>query len=140
MNEIGAGATSSETLEVLRKVLPDGRLQRIPRNPAHRDVVLALLCLDLQRRYPYAEQELNVVLGEGLARLDARVDHVTCRRYMVDLGFLKRDRAGTRYFLNYPKVEATLSEGAIAASASLIDSAIVWNRRRRRRSNGISRR
>jgi len=64
--------------------------------------------------------EFNELLEGELAKMHARVDHVTCRRYMVDFGFVKRDRAGTRYFLNYPKVESTLSDEAIASAAELL--------------------
>lgn len=114
---------------ILRKALPEARLHRIPRHPEHRDVVLAILCLGMRRRYPYSETEFNELLITELAELRADVDHVTCRRYMVDLGFVKRDRAGIRYFLNYPKVESTLSDEAMASASELVEKALV-NRKR----------
>lgn len=114
---------------VLAKVLPEGRLRRIPRNPAHRHIVLAILCQGMRRRYPYSEPELNEFLQEALSRLAADVDHVTCRRYLVDLGFVKRDRAGMRYFLNYPKLEAALSSGAMESAHRLVERALASNRR-----------
>ena len=114
---------------ILRKALPEARLHRIPRHPEHRDVVLAILCLGMRRRYPYSETEFNKLLITELAALSADVDHVTCRRYMVDLGFVKRDRAGIRYFLNYPKVESTLSDEAMASASELVEKALV-NRKR----------
>lgn len=107
-------ASPAEVAAVLRKVLITGRLQRIPRNPRHRSVLLAVMCLQLRRRYPYSEPELNEYLKETLAGLPAVVDHVTFRRYLVDLGFLRRDRAGRRYLLYYPRVAATLDAEAIA--------------------------
>ncbi len=124
---------------MLRKVLPEGRLQRIPRNPLHRDIVLGLLCLDLRRRLPYGEIELNDILKAGLAKLSARVDHVTARRYLVDCGFVKRDRAGARYFLNYPKLESTLSSEARSTAAEILagvltDIAEAARERERRRA------
>ena len=108
---------------ILRKALPEGRLHRIPRHPDHRDVVLAMLALGMRRRHPYSEIEINEFLIGALAEFRAVVDHVTCRRYMVDLGFVKRDRAGTRYFLNFPKVESTLSDVVMESTADLIASA-----------------
>ena len=99
---------------MLRKVLITGRLQRMPRNPRHRSVLLATLCLPLRRRYPYSEPEVNAYLKQALAGLPSAVDHVTFRRYLVDLGFLRRDRAGRRYLLDYRRVAATLSADAIA--------------------------
>ncbi|HEX7037271.1 MAG TPA: DUF2087 domain-containing protein [Pseudomonadales bacterium] len=118
-------ASPEEVAAVLRKVLITGRLQRIPRNPRHRSVLLAALCLQLRRRYPYSEPELNEQLKEALAALPAVVDYVTLRRYLVDLGFLRRDRAGRRYLLDYRRVAATLGPEAIAAYS---DAAALNNR------------
>ena len=52
---------------------------------------------------------------------------------MVDFGFVKRDRAGTRYFLNFPKVEATLSPAAIASARMLVKDALARRTKRRRK-------
>ena len=114
---------------VLGKVLVEGRLNRIPRHPEHRDIVLAILCLGMRRRYPYAETEFNKYLEGALIELRARVDHVTCRRYLVDFGFVKRDRAGTRYYLNGPKLESSLSNEAIASARDLIRKALADRRK-----------
>ncbi|MCZ6619147.1 MAG: DUF2087 domain-containing protein, partial [Gammaproteobacteria bacterium] len=103
-----------------------------PRHPEHRDVVLAILCLGMRRRYPYTESEFNELLITELAELRANVVHVTCRRYMVDLGFVKRDRAGIRYFLNYPKVESTLSDEVMVSARDLVEKALAVRRRSRR--------
>jgi hypothetical protein len=105
-------ASADEVAAVLDRALTTGRLARIPRNPRHRDIVLAILCLDLRRRHAYTEPEINAYLASALRAFEAGVDHVTCRRHLVDLAFLKRDRAGTRYLLNFPKLEATLSTNA----------------------------
>ena len=74
--------------------------------------MLATLCLSMQRRHPYTEWELSQILKSQLQSMHALVDHATCRRYLVDLGFFKRDRAGTRYLLNYPRIESVLSSEA----------------------------
>jgi hypothetical protein len=123
-----SGASKTETVQAspaevavaLKKVLVTGALRRIPKHPVHRDIVLALLCLDLQRRYAYKEIELNRYLATALQAMNALVDHVTCRRYLVDLGFLRRDRAGTRYFVNPLRVESTLSPSAVNAATALL--------------------
>lgn len=123
-DRVAQRASSVEVGQALDKALITGGLRRIPKNPRHRDLVLAVLCLRLRRRYPYSEPEINQRLGDALDAMNARVDHVTCRRYLVDLGFLKRDRAGVRYFLNYPRLEATLSPGAIEAAPGLVQDAL----------------
>ena len=122
-------ASAEAVASVLRKALPEAKLNRIPRHPERRDIVLAILCLGMQRRYPYSEIEFNEYLESALAELHASVDHVTCRRYMVDLGFVKRDRAGTRYFLNYAKVESTLSDDAMASANELVEKALAFHMR-----------
>ena len=122
-------ASTEVVSAVLEKTLRGAALRRIPRNPAHRGIVLALLCSGMRRRYPYSEPELNEFLKVALGKLYARVDHVTCRRYLVDLGFVKRDRAGARYILNYPKVESTLSEEVLGSASELIENALAANRR-----------
>jgi hypothetical protein len=111
-----AGAASpDEAIEALRRILVTGTLRRIPRNPRQRDILLATLCLDLRRRHAYTEVEMNEHLRTVLGTLRATVDHVTCRRFLVDLDFLRRDRAGKRYLLNFPRLEATLSSEAARA-------------------------
>jgi hypothetical protein len=126
-------ASVEQVLEILTKAVP-GQLRRIPRHPDHREVVLAILCVGMHRRYPYTEIEVNEFFESRLAKLNSRVDHVTCRRFMVDLGFVKRDRPGTRYFLNYPKLEATLSAEAMASADELIDKVLAEAHRRQSRS------
>jgi hypothetical protein len=128
---VSTPASIEQVSAILGKVLAEGRLNRIPRNPEHRDVLLALLCLNLGRRYPYAETELNDKLSHALGELGARVDHVTCRRYLVDCGFVKRDRAGSRYLLVYPKLESTLTTDVMASASDLIDTALASANERR---------
>lgn len=116
-------ANVNQVSAVLWKALPGARLLRIPRNPEHRDILLAIIALDIRRRYPYTEIELNEHLRERLASFDAEVDHATCRRSLVDCGFLKRDRAGSRYYLYYPKLAATLSDEVVNQVDALVAKA-----------------
>ncbi len=118
---------------VLIRCLPDARLHRIPRNPDHQRIVLGVICLGMQRRRAYDEQQINNYLGAELARMNALVDHVTCRRYLIDLGFVKRDRAGQRYILNFPKLESALTSEARTTAHRLVAKALKTNARRRRR-------
>jgi hypothetical protein len=113
-------ASPEVVLESLRKVLPEAKLRRIPRHPQRRDILLAIFCMRMRRRYPYTESELNELLADAIADVNADVDHVTWRRFLIDLGFVKRDRAGTRYFLNFPKIESTLSTASMDSAETLI--------------------
>lgn len=128
----GERASVEAVTAALGRVLASGRLHRIPRHPEHRDILLALLCVDLHRRYPYSEVEMNDYLRAALATVRAKVDHVTCRRYLVDLGFVRRDRAGMRYFVNFPKLESVLSDEAMDQAPELIAGAVAHGVRRRR--------
>jgi hypothetical protein len=110
--------------EILGRLLISGRLNRIPRHPDQREVVLGILSVGLRRRHAYTEVEINDYLGPALEAMNARVDHVTCRRYLVDYGFLKRDRAGSRYFLNFPRLEQALSPEARSSATALIEAAM----------------
>ncbi|HEY5647806.1 MAG TPA: DUF2087 domain-containing protein [Pseudomonadales bacterium] len=125
-----ARASVETVAQAIRKTMASGRLHRIPRHPAHRDILLAIVCLDLRRRYPYTELEMNEFLVPALAKMRARVDHVTCRRYLVDLGFVRRDRAGLRYLVNFPKIESVLSGEAMARGWDLVDQAVADGARR----------
>jgi hypothetical protein len=128
-----APASIQEVSEVLKKVLYQATLNRIPKNPCHRDIILAIVCLKMQRRYAYTEIEFNDYLKHELERFNARVDHVTCRRYSVDCGFVKRDRGGNRYILNYPKLEAELADEVISSAGELIESSLQLSRERQSR-------
>lgn len=109
---------------ILKRVFPEGCLNRIPKNPEHRNIILAILSIPLMRRYPYSEPELNELLNKSLRGMNARVDHVTARRYLVDLGFLKRDAAGSRYYLNYLKQQEVLPETFFKTAQALLTQSI----------------
>ncbi|MEM1435221.1 MAG: DUF2087 domain-containing protein [Pseudomonadota bacterium] len=125
-------ATPADTealLAALRKAMPTATLDRIPKHPERRDLILATISTGLERRYPYTEPELKEALEDALRKVRASVDHVTCRRYLVDCGFLKRDRAGSRYYLNYLKLAETLSEDTQSAVDELVAQALRTSRR-----------
>lgn len=111
----------------MRKFTRARRLQRMPKGSQDRRIVLALVGLGMRRRHPYTEAELNAYLKDLLCVRDAEVDHVTCRRYLVDTGFVRRDRAGARYLLNYPRILSTLSEEAMRTFAGWSGSASTIN-------------
>lgn len=129
-------ATREAVVQALYRALPDGRLQRIPRHPRHRDILLAIVALPMLRRYPYPEREINEFLQARLAQLRAKVDHVTLRRSLVDLGFVRRNRTGTRYFADFPRIEATLAPEVMASADALIADALALRRKRNSASGG----
>lgn len=123
-----------ETL--LRNLLQTGALQALPANPCVLDTVLAVATGGLVRQRPYAECEVNDVLSAWLESVRATIDHVTLRRRMVDLGFLKRTKDGSRYYLNSGRVAAVLGGGAVEIDAGAIAADIVRAREVRKKAYG----
>ena len=117
---------------LFRKILRSGRLQGFPSHPHRLDLVLAVATGGLVRRHPYAEGEVNEVLIDWLESVRARIDHVTLRRRMVDCGFLKRTRDGSRYLLNYGRVAGVLGDPAPHVDAGAILDGILRERESRK--------
>lgn len=134
MQESGPSPRDIETL--LRNLLQTGALQSLPTNPHVLDTVLAVATGGLARQRPYAEWEVNEVLSAWLASVRTAIDHVTLRRRMVDLGFLKRTRDGSRYYLNFGRVVGTLGDGGVEVDAGAITNDIVREREARKRAYG----
>ena len=117
---------------LFRRILRSGRLLGFPRHPRRLDIVLAVAAGGLVRRHPYAEAEVNELLVDWLASVRARIDHVTLRRRMVDCGFLKRTRDGSRYLLNYGRVAGVLGDPAARIDAGAILDGILRARESRK--------
>ncbi len=118
---------------VLRRILRSGSLEAFPTHPADLDVVLAVAAVTLMRRRPYNEQEINAALVDWLESVQGWMDHVTLRRRMVDLGFLKRTVNGSRYFMNYGRVVEVLGDPAVELDAGAIVRGVLREREERKR-------
>jgi hypothetical protein len=105
-------------LNLLARMLKGGPLDRLPKRRADLEVLLALGTARFVPDRIYAEQTINERLIQWIDEFteQAFLDHVTLRRYMVDLRFLLRDAAGTTYRANFAKVD-----GIIARDARSID-------------------
>ena len=117
----------------LRRILRSGSLETFPTHPRDLDVVLAVAAVALMRRRPYNEQEINAALLDWLESVHAWMDHVTLRRRMVDLGFLKRTVNGSRYFMNYGRVVEVLGDPAVELDAGAIAREVMRDREERKR-------
>ena len=126
--------TPQDTETLLRNLLQTGALQSLPSNPLILDTVLAVATGGFVRQRPYAEREVNDLLSAWLASVHARIDHVTLRRRMVDLGFLKRTRDGSRYYLNVGRVAGILGSGVVEIDAGAITDDIVRGREARKKA------
>ncbi len=83
--------------EAERKILRDytfnGRLRKIPSKQFKLLVVLNWLATKFQLGVTYTEKEINAILSEY------HPDFAGLRRDLVDFGYLRRERAGTAYWV-----------------------------------------
>jgi len=79
--------------KVLREYTSNGRLTQIPSRQKKQLVILRWLATKFQSDVTYTEKEINAILRQH------HDDHATLRRDLVDFGFLRRERAGSKYWL-----------------------------------------
>lgn len=94
---LALGAASGDEEAVLRAFFLDGRLTEMPAKEAKRRIVLERIALEFEPGVDYDEATVNAIVGRFSA------DHAALRRYLVDEGFLDRDRG--RYWRSGGRVE-----------------------------------
>ena len=79
--------------------------------------VLALVWAGLPSQGPHSERQINELLKSQIANTACfiDVDHVELRRWLVDLGWLKRDGSGREY-RRVASVEMAPQQAALAAA------------------------
>jgi hypothetical protein len=89
----------------LRRLLANGPLTAMPRRPADAELLLRLASGRFDASRLYREDEVNQILEAWLATISAQygIDHVSLRRYLVDMQFLLRDASGSTYKLNHAR-------------------------------------
>ena len=120
----------------LRRFFRSGSFAAFPTHSRDLDFLLAVVASTLTRRRPYAEPEINEALVAWLDSVHGRMDHLTLRRRMVDVGFLKRTVNGSRYFLNFGRVAEVLGDPAVEVDAGAIMDEILRDREARKRIYG----
>jgi hypothetical protein len=83
---LALGAASEDEETVLRTFFRNGRLTEIPAKASKRRVVLERIALEFEPGIRYHEKDLNVIVGRFFN------DYASLRRYLVDEGFLARER------------------------------------------------
>lgn len=96
------------------------RSSNLPRKLRTRSVLLASISLLMDRYRAYSESELNDLLRSWLSESGLAIDHVACRRHLVEHGFVRRDRAGQRYIADYSRIEVLLSGEVLEFARELI--------------------
>jgi hypothetical protein len=80
------GAVYEEEEQVLRRYFRGGRLREIPAKHSKRLIILSRLALEFDIGVRYTEQQVNHTLKRF------HQDYAALRRYLVDQGFLSRER------------------------------------------------
>ncbi len=83
---LALGAASEDEEAVLRTFFRDGRLTEIPAKESKRRIVLERIALEFEAGVRYDERTVNVMVGRF------HNDYAAIRRYLVDEGFLTRER------------------------------------------------
>lgn len=107
-----------------------GRVMVLPRKRRDRHILFRAIAQTLENKSPYSERELNRSLNEWVAStgLDASLDHVSLRRYLVEYGYLLRDRAGRLYSVRINGKKAVRFDSGIKA-LDVVD--LIWSCRTR---------
>lgn len=85
---------SAAEQQVLREHTLDGQLTRLPTKQKKMLVILRWLATLFEPERLYSEVEVNEILKNVYAE-----DYVSLRRDLVDLGYLRRERGGGKYWL-----------------------------------------
>ena len=83
---IALGAANEDEALVLRTFFRDGRLTEIPAKESKRRIVLERIAIEFDPGVRYDEKAVNTIVGRF------HNDHAALRRYLVDEGFLARER------------------------------------------------
>lgn len=83
---LALGAANDDEEAVLRTFFRNGRLTEIPAKEAKRRIVLERIAIEFEPGVRYDEREVNAIVGRFFT------DHAWLRRYLVDAGFLARER------------------------------------------------
>lgn len=79
--------------DVLRAYTFNGKLKRLPSKVKKWGVVLRWLATRFEQGKHYTEKEVNAILTE------VHADYATLRRYLVEEGYMRRERGGGDYWL-----------------------------------------
>jgi hypothetical protein len=83
---LALGAANEDEEQVLRTFFRNGRLTEIPIKRGKRRTVLERIALEFEPGERYDEKHVNVIVGRFFN------DHAALRRYLVDEGFLARQK------------------------------------------------
>lgn len=127
-----------QTETVLRRLFKGGVIRRMPKNRKDAQTFLALAASNLDPQIKYSESEVNRELVDWMADITCPIglDHVTLRRYLVDLCFLLRDASGSSYSANQTVINNAIDPSARSIQPRDILEDVQRERNQRKRAFG----
>ncbi len=129
--------TLDDVTRLLQRTFKGGPMRRLPKKREDAEVLLALSLVDLDPEGIFDETDMNRHLSAWLAEIShegGAADYVTLRRYLVDLGFLRRASDGLVYRVRGERVDEVLSTAAKSVDPKQIFYEVTQERRQRRGS------
>ena len=124
---------TEEVEKMLKRLFNGGELRRLPKGRRDTEALLALAASSLDPRQTYLEKDLNEALKEWLEGFTYRtLDHVTIRRYLVDLNMLIRDERGSWYRTNQAVINTIIEPDARSIRPIEIYEAVLQERQARK--------
>lgn len=129
--------SEDQVREALGRMLANGPLTMLPRQPRDLEVLMALAAARFEPGRGMPEAEVNETLAAWLATFCAPfgVDHVTLRRCLVDARLLVRDRAGSVYRAAPEKVAEAIEAGAAGIAPAEVMEEVRRTRDARKRAH-----
>ena len=100
--------SKSDYIDKLNKLCGKNDLIQFPKKYKDRLVLLGSIVLSLKPQKQYSEKLINESIKEWINKMADKsyLDYVTLRRYLIDFGLLKRDPAGSEYYIAESKIDS----------------------------------
>lgn len=122
-----------ELEKIFWRLFNGGEIRRLPKSRKDTEALLALAAASLDPRQQYSEVEVNEALQDWLQGFTYQtLDHVTIRRYLVDLNMLLRDEPGTWYRTNQAVIGTYIEPDARSVRPVDIFKAVIQKREARK--------
>ena len=125
-----------QVMKVLARLLSGGPIEHLPRKFSDTELLMALAASSFNAKQKYSEKEVNEHLIHWLKEFThpTGLDHVTIRRYLVDLNFLLRNPSGSSYWINEAVIASMLEPEARTIHPRDVLAEVQRQREERKRS------
>ncbi|MEJ2355138.1 MAG: DUF2087 domain-containing protein [candidate division WOR-3 bacterium] len=91
--------SKTEFIDRFDRLCGKGDLIQFPKSNTDRLILLGSIIIQLEPQKEYSEKSINEAIVKWIDKManQSYLDHVTLRRYLVDLRLLERNRAGDCY-------------------------------------------